>query len=256
MLPEVGDLDKPKFAFFFDEAHLLFSNADKALLEKIEQVVKLIRSKGVSIFFITQTPSDIGDGVLAQLSTKIQHALRAYTPKEKKSIKVVAESFRTDNSINVEEELEILGTGEALVSTLDEKGVPTFVKKVKILPPQSFMKNVSGSVKDTIIKQSLLFTKYEKMIDRESAYEVLSSKYEEVNKEEQNARKKQQSGFNKTTKTIAKSMMRTTGTTLGRSIGSMLTSGTSNQLLKSLGKNLASSAGRNVLGTLGKMFLN
>ena len=256
-LPEVGDLEKPKFAFFFDEAHLLFSNADKMLLEKIEQVVKLIRSKGVSVFFITQNPSDISNGVLAQLSNKIQHALRAYTPKEQKAIKTIAESFRTDGSINVEEELEALGTGEAIVSTLDEKGIPSFARKVKILPPQSFMKAASDNLKDSVIKQSPLYTKYKEMVDRESAYEILTGRYEEIaKKSEQDAKMSElQKQASKKFKSIIKSMAGTTGTTIGRTIGSTLTSGTSNTLLKSLGKNLGSSAGRNALGTLVKMFL-
>jgi DNA helicase HerA-like ATPase len=256
-LPEVGDLEKPKFAFFFDEAHLLFSNADKMLLEKIEQVVKLIRSKGVSVFFITQNPSDISNGVLAQLSTKIQHALRAYTPKEQKAIKTIAESFRTDGSINVEEELEALGTGEAIVSTLDEKGVPTFARKVKILPPQSYMKNAADNVKDSIIKQSPLFTKYDRMVDRESAYEILTKRYEQMEQKAKDDAKLGDFGkkFGKTTKSILKSMVGTTGTTLGRAAGSILTDGSSSKLLKTLGKNLGSSAGRNVLGTFAKMFL-
>ena len=256
-LPEVGDLEKPKFAFFFDEAHLLFSNADKKLLEKIEQVVKLIRSKGVSVFFITQNPADISGGVLAQLSNKIQHALRAYTPKEQKAIKTIAESFRTDGNINVEEELEALGTGEAIVSTLDEKGIPTFARKVKILPPQSFMKAASDNLKDNVIKQSSLYTKYKDMVDRESAYEILTGRYEEIakkNEEEANASKMQKE-VSKKVKSIVKSMVGTTGTTLGRNLGSILTSGTSNTLLKSLGKNLGSSAGRNTLGTLAKILL-
>ena len=228
-----------------------------ARLEKIEQVVKLIRSKGVSVFFITQNPSDISNGVLAQLSNKIQHALRAYTPKEQKAIKTIAESFRTDGSINVEEELEALGTGEAIVSTLDEKGIPSFARKVKILPPQSFMKAASDNLKDSVIKQSPLYTKYKEMVDRESAYEILTGRYEEIaKKSEQDAKMSElQKQASKKFKSIIKSMAGTTGTTIGRTIGSTLTSGTSNTLLKSLGKNLGSSAGRNALGTLVKMFL-
>ena len=138
-LPEAGDLDRPKMVFFFDEAHLLFDSASKDLLDKIEQTVKLIRSKGVGIYFITQSPSDIPDGVLGQLGNKIQHALHAYTPKEQKAAKAVALSFRENPELDTYNTLLELGIGEALISVLDEKGVPTIVKKATILPPQSQM---------------------------------------------------------------------------------------------------------------------
>ncbi len=183
VLPEVGDMDKPRMVFFFDEAHLLFKDISKALQAKIEQVVKLIRSKGVGIFFITQNPSDIPDEVLAQLGNKIQHALRAYTPKEEKAIKSVAASFRINPEFDTKEVLSQLGTGEALVSTLGLDGVPGIVKKVNILPPQSAFGGITEEVRNQEILRNNYYLKYKDMYDRDSAYEFLKrqtqSMYEE-----------------------------------------------------------------------------
>lgn len=175
-LPEAGDGEKPKMVFFFDEAHLLFSSASKALLNKIEQVVKLIRSKGVGIYFITQTPKDIPDGVLGQLGNKVQHALHAYTPAEQKGAKAAAESFRENPDFNTYETLLNLGTGEALISVLGEDGVPTIVQKGIILPPQSQMGVIDDDDREKQIKKSEFNSKYNKMIDRESAYEQLEDR--------------------------------------------------------------------------------
>ena len=172
-LPEAGDLDKPKMVFFFDEAHMLFDSASKALMDKIEQVVKLIRSKGVGIFFITQSPRDIPDGVLAQLGTKIQHALHAYTPSEQKACKSAAQSFRENPDFDTYEVLTQLGIGEALVSVLDEEGVPTIVKQCKILPPQSKMGALDDGIRNDQIDTCYLNAKYRDSIDRDSAYEFL-----------------------------------------------------------------------------------
>lgn len=172
-LPEAGDRDKPKMVFFFDEAHLLFDSASKALLSKVEQVVKLIRSKGVGIYFITQTPRDIPDGVLSQLGNKIQHALHAYTPSEQKAAKAAAQSFRENPEFDTYETLLELGIGEALVSVLDEKGVPTMVERCKILPPQSLMGALDDTARDSEIKNCLLYSRYVEMVDRDSAYEFL-----------------------------------------------------------------------------------
>ena len=170
-LPEVGDLDRPKMIFFFDEAHMLFNSASKALLEKIEQVVKLIRSKGVGIYFITQNPKDIPDGVLAQLGNKVQHALRAYTPADQKGLKAAASSFRENPEFNTLQTLQELGTGEALVSVLDEKGIPTIVQRAKILPPQSYMGMIDENERSRQINSCMLFNKYQETYDRDSAYE-------------------------------------------------------------------------------------
>ncbi|MCR5847609.1 MAG: DUF853 domain-containing protein [Lachnospiraceae bacterium] len=175
-LPEAGDLERPRIVFFFDEAHLLFDSASKALLEKIEQIVKLIRSKGVGIFFITQNPKDIPDGVLSQLGTKIQHALRAYTPSELKAAKAACMSFRENPEFDTFETLTSLGIGEAIVSVLDEQAVPTIVKRCNILPPQSQMGCIDGSVRDSQIKSSMLYVKYIESVDRDSAYEFLQRK--------------------------------------------------------------------------------
>lgn len=172
-LPEAGDLEKPKMVFFFDEAHLLFSTASKTLLAKIEQVVKLIRSKGVGVYFITQNPKDIPNGVLGQLGNKVQHALHAYTPAEQKGAKAAAQSFRENPDFDTYEELTQLGIGEALISVLDESGVPTIVKKCNILSPQSQMGALDDGERSNQVKGNLLYTRYAQMVDRESAYEIL-----------------------------------------------------------------------------------
>lgn len=183
LLPEAGDLDKPKIAFFFDEAHLLFKDAPKALVEKVEQVVRLIRSKGVSVWFISQNPSDIPESVLGQIGNRVQHALRAYTPNDQKALRYAARSFRANPAFNTESVLQELGVGEALVSVLDEKGVPGMVQRANILPPHSSMNAVEESDIQRAIAQSPLKRKYDKMVDRESAYEVLEQECEAQEKE-------------------------------------------------------------------------
>ena len=187
-LPEMGDLEKPKLVFFFDEAHMLFSNAPKALLGKIEQVVKLIRSKGVGIYFVTQNPVDIPDSVLAQLSNKIQHALRAYTPKEQKAIRAAAQSFRANPNFDTEEMISQLGVGEALVSVLDEEGIPTIVEYTKIICPQSSMKQAERSEIEQAIASDGM-TKYDKYIDNESAFEQLEIQKIQESAEKEEAQK-------------------------------------------------------------------
>ena len=172
-LPEVGDLDKPKMVFFFDEAHLLFDDAPKALLDKIEQVVKLIRSKGVGIYFCTQNPRDIPDGVLAQLGNKIEHGLRAYTPADQKSVRAAADSFRENPEFDTYQTILELGTGEAVVSFLGEDGIPQIAEKVAILPPQCSFGQLDQARRDSIIKSSLLYSKYAVNVDNMSAYEHL-----------------------------------------------------------------------------------
>ncbi len=179
-LPEVGDLEKPRMIFFFDEAHLLFDGAKPALVQKIAQVVRLIRSKGVGIYFVSQSPSDIPNDVLAQLSNRVQHGLRAYTPSEMTAVRAAARSFRANPAFNTEEALQALGTGEALVSFLDEKGVPSIVEKARILPPQSLM----GAADEEIVKQAIAADefelKYREDVDRESAYEIITRANEEL----------------------------------------------------------------------------
>lgn len=178
-LPEAGDLDKPRMVFFFDEAHMLFDSAPSVLLEKIEQVVKLIRSKGVGIYFITQNPKDIPNGVLSQLGTKIQHALRAYTPTEQKAMRAAADGFRVNPEFDTMTVLGELGTGEALISVLDEDGVPTIVQRAKILPPSSKLGAIEGAELEAKIQESYLYGKYNYYVDNESAYERLSRLKEE-----------------------------------------------------------------------------
>ena len=188
-LPEVGDLDKPKMVFFFDEAHLLFDTASKSLLEKIEQIVKLIRSKGVGIFFVTQSPRDVPDSVLAQLGNKVQHALHAYTPAEIKAVKQAADSFRANPAFDTYDTLVSLGIGEALVSTLEADGVPTVVQKTTMLPPQSSMGAIEDSVRAKAIASSELFNRYTDFFDRDSAYEFLTRKNTEAQAEAERLRK-------------------------------------------------------------------
>lgn len=177
-LPEVGDLDKPKLVFFFDEAHLLFKDAPKSFVEKIEQIVRLIRSKGVGIFFITQNPLDLPETVLAQLGNRVQHALRAYTPKELKAVKTAAETFRQNPDLDVATVITELQVGEALISFLNDKAQPNVVERAYILPPKSSFGPLSALEQQALINQSPLESKYSEMLDRESAYEILAKKLE------------------------------------------------------------------------------
>ena len=178
-LPEVGDLPQPKLVFFFDEAHMLFSDTSKALLDKIEQVIRLIRSKGVGIYFITQSPTDIPENILGQLGNRVQHALRAYTPKDQKAVKTAADTFRANPAFKTDEAIMNLETGEALVSFLDEKGAPNMVERAKILLPLSQIGAVTEGQRLDIIKQSRIYGKYDTPIDRESAFEVLMAEAEQ-----------------------------------------------------------------------------
>jgi uncharacterized protein len=174
-LPEVGDLDKPKLVFFFDEAHLLFDEAPKVLLERIEQVVRLVRSKGVGVYFVTQNPLDVPDSVLAQLGNRVQHALRAFTPRDQKAVKAAASTMRANPKLDIEAAIGDLGTGEALVSLLDEKGRPSITERVFVIPPASRIGPISAEERQALIAGSLVAGTYEKAIDRESAYERLKA---------------------------------------------------------------------------------
>ncbi len=178
-LPEVGDVDKPKLVFFFDEAHLLFDDAPKALVDKVEQVVKLIRSKGVGVYFVTQNPVDIPESVLAQLANRVQHALRAYTPREQKAVKVAADTFRPNPAFSTAEAITQLGIGEALVSVLEDKGVPSMVGRTLIRPPSAQVGPITPAERDSIIANSPVGGLYDTVIDRESAYEVLQKRARE-----------------------------------------------------------------------------
>lgn len=258
-LPEAGDLPKPKMVFFFDEAHMLFETASKALLSKVEQVVKLIRSKGVGIYFITQNPRDIPDGVLAQLGNKIQHALHAYTPNEQKSAKAAAQSFRENPQFDTYETMLSLGTGEALISVLDEKGIPTVVKKCKMLPPQSQMGALNDNIRDSQVKNNLLYVRYQNMIDRDSAFEFLQRKsltdvQENAQAEQREAEEKQKQkeavAREKKMKSAVGKVATSAVGTVGREIGNEVGKNMGGSFGKRLGGNVGASLGRGLLSTL------
>jgi hypothetical protein len=175
-LPEVGDLDKPKLVFFFDEAHLLFNEAPKNLLDKIEQVVRLVRSKGVGIYFVTQNPLDVPDKVLAQLGNRVQHALRAFTPRDQKAVRAAAETFRPNPKLNTAKVITELGKGEALVSFLEGNGTPSMVERALICPPSARLGPVTSAERKAVIAKSPIRGKYDKTIDPESAYEILQGR--------------------------------------------------------------------------------
>ena len=227
VLPEVGDADRPKLAFFFDEAHLLFRDAPKSLLEKIEQVVRLIRSKGVGVYFVTQNPADIPDAVLGQLGNRIQHALRAYTPADQKGLRAAASSFRTNPEFNTAEAIQALGVGEALVSVLDEKGAPTIVQKTLIRPPVSRLGPLTPAERAAVLGASPLRGIYEAAVDRESAFEVLRVRTEARTRAEAEARSVPPApvrapaagrGRQTLTETFAKQFLRTLASAAGREI--------------------------------------
>lgn len=279
-MPEAGDLDKPRMVFFFDEAHLLFDHAPKALLDKIEQIIKLIRSKGIGIYFITQNPSDIPNEVLAQLGNKVQHALHAYTPAEQKKVKAAAEGFRPNPEFDTMDAIMNLGIAEALVSFLDEEGRPGIVEKSKILPPQSLMGGISDETRNRTIQGSPLYIRYEEAEDRDSAYELLQRKTtEEVKsreqeeaealrekemekqrkleekeaerqrkleeKEEARAKKQQTAAIGKVAKTATSTIGREVGNELGKKVGGSFG--------KRLGGNIGAALGRGILDTLFKL---
>ena len=230
-LPEVGDLDRPKLVFFFDEAHLLFKDAPKSLVDKIEQVVRLIRSKGIGIYFVTQSPLDIPENVLGQLGNRVQHALRAFTPKDKKTVRAVGDNFRPNPKFNAASVIQELGVGEALVSTLEAKGRPSIVERTLIRPPASRMGPAKSSERKQVIAESALGDQYNDSVDRKSAYEILQKRAEKTaelserqarqlrkdKKDKQAARpkgRKRQS----VAETGFKSMMRSIGRVLGREL--------------------------------------
>lgn len=271
-LPEVGDLDKPKMVFFFDEAHLLFADTPKLLMDKIEQVVKLIRSKGVGIYFVTQNPRDIPDGVLAQLGNKIQHALHAYTPSDMKAVKAAADSFRENPAFKTADAIQELGTGEAICSFLDEDGTPTMAERVFILPPQSLMGSIDDSLREKEIKQSVLYSKYYEPEDPDSAYEFLERKgladaeaAAKLKAEEEaaklkakeeaakaKAKEKEEAAEARKKKQAAKSVGNAVAGTVGREVGKTF-GGKFGKFGKTLGGNLGASLGRGILSTLFKI---
>ena len=228
-MPEAGDLDKPKLVFFFDEAHLLFDDAPDALLQKIEQVVRLIRSKGVGVYFVSQNPLDIPDVVLGQLGNRVQHALRAFTPRDQKAVKSAADTFRSNPKVDVATAITELGVGEALVSFLDEKGIPTPVERTFVCPPGSRIGPISDGERVQTVKTSSVFGFYEKIIDRESAYEILKTRTEQAATEAKadegfdwggmfGGGKKSTSRSDSVLEVAAKSAARAIGSQLGRQI--------------------------------------
>ncbi len=279
-LPEIGDPAKPRMVFFFDEAHLLFDNVSKTLQEKIEQIVKLIRSRGVGIYFITQAPKDIPDGVLSQLGNKIQHALRAYTPADEKGIKTAAASFRVNPAFDTKKVLSELGTGEALVSVLDEDGIPTVVKRCRILPPQSLMGPISDEEKQQEVLMNNLYLRYKNAEDPDSAYEFFQRKRQQdalemeqqkrdeadrkaaekeriaaekaaekeriaaekaAQKESEKKQRAMKSGIRSVASSAAGTIGREVGNTLGKTLGGSFG--------KKLGGNVGAQLGRSILGT-------
>lgn len=221
-MPEVGDLDKPKLVFFFDEAHLLFSEIPDYLLKQIIQIVKLIRSKGIGLYFISQTPSDIPDEILGQLGNRIQHVLRSYTKTDEKVIKAAADSYRSNPNFDTEEAIKTLATGEALISVQDEEGQPTIVEKVTILPPQSKMGIIEENTRSQLINTSWLYGKYENKIDDVSAYEKITQIVNDNEAKEQSLKKgKEKTKKTKTEKYVDKLTNKTINT-LGRKIGNKI----------------------------------
>jgi len=214
--PEVGNPEKPRMVFFFDEAHLLFAHAPRALLEKVEQVVRLIRSKGVGVFFVTQNPLDVPDTVLGQLGNRIQHAMRAYTPREQKAIRVAAQTFRSNPKLDTEKAFTQMGVGEALVSTLQARGVPGIVDRTLIRPPTSRIGPITDQERSDVRSRSPVGSRYDEMLDRESAAEVLQERAEKERSETKPA--KPRSTRQSPTEAAVKSFLRSMGTTLGREI--------------------------------------
>ena len=247
-MPEVGDVEKPKLVLFFDEAHLLFKDMPKSILEHIVKVIKLIRSKGVGVYFISQSPSDIPDEVLAQLGNKVQHALRVYTPAEQKAIKVAADSFRINPEFDTMEAIQQLGTGEALVSMIDENGEPTIAQRVYILPPQSRMGTITESEREVIMNNSPIIGKYENLVNRETAKEqndvVLQQMNEEkeaeeqakidakVAKEEEKRIKAEEAAKAKEERAKEAAKKKTLGYRVGRKVENKIIDKTLNKLLK------------------------
>ncbi len=225
-LPEVGDLEKPKLVFFFDEAHLLFTDAPKSLVEKIEQVVRLIRSKGVGVYFVTQNPLDIPDKVLSQLGHRVQHALRAFTPKDKKSVDIVAQTMRTNPTFKTEDVITELAVGQALVSVLDQSGVPTVTERILIKPPQSQIGPITIETRKKLIEKSVIFGKYEGTIDAESAFEKIQAMTAKALSEvEVPIPKKEKSEKISSRQSVGEAMVKTAARTVASEVGRQIIRG-------------------------------
>ena len=235
-LPEIGDPEKPRLVFFFDEAHLLFNDAPKALVEKVEQVVRLIRSKGVGVYFVTQNPLDIPDTVLAQLGNRVQHALRAFTPRDQKAVRSVAETFRQNPAFSAKQVITELGVGEALVSTLQKKGVPSVVEQTLIRPPSSRLGPATEAEQKKVVKASPILGKYDKAVDRESAYEVLKKRAEQaVEEEEKSSSKSKKTQSKKSSskrQSAGEAFLKSAARSIGTALGSKMVRGLLGSLIK------------------------
>ena len=242
-LPEVGDPDKPKMVFFFDEAHLLFDDAPPALLEKVEQVVRLIRSKGIGVYFVTQNPLDVPDTVLAQLGNRIQHALRAFTPRDQKAVKAAAQTFRQNPAFDTERAITQLGVGEALVSVLDLKGVPTMVERTLIRPPSSQMGPITEAERAPLISNSVVYGLYDEAVDRESAYELLekvAAKRAEAERKAEEAAEREKAEYTisrssrstRSRQSATERFVKNMASSVGRQLGNALVRGILGSLLR------------------------
>ena len=245
-LPEVGDLPKPKLVFFFDEAHLLFNDSPKVLTDKIEQIVRLIRSKGVGVYFVTQSPSDIPNNVLGQLGNRIQHALRAFTPRDQKAVKIAAQTFRPNPTLNTEQVITELGVGEALVSFLDEAGRPSIVERAMMLPPHSQIGPLTDEERDTLVKKSTIFGKYDHYFDRFSAYEMLQQQQQQ--QEQEQFQQQQQNQQQQRTKAPVPSKPQAQPKPATRtSTARKQSAGTGSAIVKTVAKTLGSTEGQRLI---------
>jgi DNA helicase HerA-like ATPase len=254
-LPEVGDLPMPKLIFFFDEAHMLFKDTSKALVDKIEQVIRLVRSKGVGVYFVTQSPDDIPEAIAGQLGNRILHGLRAYTPKEQKTVKAAAQTFRANPGFNTEAAILELGTGEALVSLLDEKGAPCIVERAKILFPLSQIGAITDDQRNALIRNSRLYGIYDKSFDRESAYELLVAERKQEEKraqQELEAEEKRKAKEAREREKSKSTTSRTTSSKKKKSAGAKALEKTLNTTATTIGRSLGKSIVRSILGGIFK----
>ena len=253
-LPEVGDLPLPKLIFFFDEAHMLFKDTSKALVDKIEQVIRLVRSKGVGVYFVTQSPDDIPDAIAGQLGNRILHGLRAYTPKEQKAVKAAAQTFRANPTFNTAAAILELGTGEALVSLLDEKGAPCIVERAKILFPLSQIGAITDDERKKLIRSSRIYGVYDKSFDRESAYEVLvaQQKQEEKRLQKEAEEEEKRKAKEAKEKEKAKAKKSTSSSRTKKSVGQKAIEKTINTTASTIGRSLGKSIVRSILGGIFK----
>ena len=230
-LPEIGDADRPQLVLFFDEAHMLFDDAPKALVDKIEQVVRLIRSKGVGVYFVSQSPLDVPDDILGQLGLRIQHTLRAFTPKDKKVVNAVADTFRQNSKIDTRQAITELEVGEALVSILDKKGAPTPVERILVRPPESQIGPITDAERHALVSRSPLSGRYEEVVDRESAYERLKQRAEAEVDERQDTKKAKKKGRSYQRQGVGEAMFKSAARSIGSQIGRQLIRGLLGSLL-------------------------